>query len=149
MTNENGNYIWITQKLKIPLSELDMQFSRSGGPGGQNVNRRETRVELLFDVGRSPSLSEAQRSRLLQRLANQIDSSGILHIVAQTYRSQLRNREEALERFVRLLRGALRKRRRRVPTQVPPQVTEWRLTGKRQRSETKRLRKPVEHHEDE
>jgi ribosome-associated protein len=100
-------------------------------------------VELLFDVQGSPSLSEKQRDRLLKRLASQIDQNGILHIVAHTHRSQLRNRQEAIERFVRLLQRALRRRRRRLPTKVPPQAIEQRLARKRRRSEIKKLRKRV------
>jgi ribosome-associated protein len=143
MTTDNPQSIPITGQLTIPASELSLQFSRSGGPGGQNVNRRETRVELLFDVANSPSLSDAQRSRLLRRLASHIDSDGLLHVVAQTHRSQRRNREEALQRFVRLLRGALRKRKRRFATEVPQKAKERRLAEKRRRSEAKKQRKPV------
>lgn len=143
MSNDNPQSIPITNTLSIPASELTFQFSRSSGPGGQNVNRRETRVELLFDVANSPSLSQAQRSRLLHRLASHIDRQGLLHVVAQTSRSQHRNREEALQRFAYLLRSALRKRKRRVPTQVSQQAKERRLSAKRRRSETKTQRRPV------
>jgi len=142
-SNESPQTIPITPKLAIPASELSFQFSRSGGPGGQNVNRRETRVELLFDVANSPSLSDGQRSRLLRRLATHIDSDGVLHVVAQTERSQHRNREQALQRFAYLLRGALRKRKRRIPTHVPKLARERRLADKRRRSESKQRRKPV------
>jgi len=143
MADESSEYIRITRALSIPASELEFRFSRSGGPGGQRVNRRETRVELLFDVQGSPSLNEKQRDRLLKRLASQIDRNGILHIVAHTHRSQLRNRQEAIERFVRLLQRGLRARRRRLPTKVPPQVMEQRLDRKRRRSEIKELRKRI------
>jgi len=143
MTDDSAQSIAITDTLAIPASELTFQFSRSSGPGGQNVNRRETRVELLFDVANSPSLSEAQRSRLLKRLASHIDSAGVLHVVAQMYRSQHRNREEAQQRFAHLVRSALRKRKRRILTKVPPKAKERRLTEKRRRSETKERRKPV------
>lgn len=143
MADESSEYIHITRALAIPGSELEFRFSRSGGPGGQRVNRRETRVELLFDVQGSPSLSEKQRDRLLKRLASQIDHNGILHIVAHTHRSQLRNRQEAIERFIRLLQRGLRARRRRLPTKVPPQAIEQRLARKRRRSEIKKLRKRI------
>ncbi len=143
MNSDNTQSIAITQTLSIPASELTFQFSRSGGPGGQNVNRRETRVELLFDVANSPHLSEAQRSRLLNRLANHIDRDGVLHVVSQAERSQRRNREEALDRFVHLLRSALRKRRRRIATAVPQKAKQRRLAEKRRRSEAKERRKSV------
>jgi ribosome-associated protein len=143
MTTDNPQSIAITPRLTIPASELTFQFSRSGGPGGQNVNRRETRVELLFDVANSPSMSEAQRSRLLKRLGTHIDSDGVLHLVAQTHRSQRRNREEAVQRFVQLLRSALRRRKRRIATEVPHKAKERRLAAKRRRSESKERRKPV------
>lgn len=143
MKEENGtrNYISITRDLVIPVSEVQFQFSRSGGPGGQNVNRRETRVELLFDVQHSPSLSEEQRARLLQRLANQVDAQGILRIVADTQRSQLQNRQEALARLVQWLRRGLYVPKRRRPTRPSQQAIERRLTRKRRRSEIKELRK--------
>ena len=138
-----STHIAITRKLAIPLSEIKFQFSRSSGPGGQNVNRRETRVELLFDVQNSPSLSEEQRDQLLQRLANKIDGEGILHIVASSHRSQLRNRERALKLFVRTLQTGLRVRQRRLPSRPSRQSRERRLAQKRQRSETKKLRQRI------
>jgi ribosome-associated protein len=147
MANESSEPIKITRKLAIPASELEFRFSRSGGPGGQNVNRRETRVELLFDVEGSPTLSEKQRKRLLKRLAKQIDGEGVLHIAVQTHRSQLRNRQEAVERFVAALQRAIRKRKRRFPTKVPAQAKEQRLATKRKRSEIKKKRKGVDSHD--
>nr|MBC7244641.1 aminoacyl-tRNA hydrolase [Chloroflexota bacterium] len=142
-TEENKEHIRITGDLVIPSSELEFRFSRSGGPGGQRVNRRETRVELLFDVQHSPSLNDVQRSRLLNRLAGYIDSEGILRIVATTHRSQLRNREEAITRFVQLLQRGLRSSRRRVPTTPSPQSVQQRIERKRRRSQIKELRKHI------
>jgi ribosome-associated protein len=143
MTDDSSACIQINRKLAIPLSELRFQFSRSGGPGGQNVNRRETRVELLFDLRQSPSLSEGQRARLMQRLARYLDQDGILHIVVATERSQLRNRQEALGRFAQLLQQGLRVSRQRLPTQPSAQAMARRLDHKRQRSATKAGRQPV------
>ena len=139
-----SNLISITPALAIPASELQFQFSRSGGPGGQNVNKRETRVELLFDLRKSSSLSEEQRMRLLQRLANQVDCEGILRIVADSQRSQLQNRQEALTRFVQLLQRALYMPRRRRPTRPSRQTVEQRLNRKRQRAEAKGRRRHVQ-----
>ena len=121
----------ITDSLTIPLSELHFQFSRSGGPGGQHVNRSETQVELTFDVANSPTLSEAQRLRILAALKSSIDSRGMLHLSAQTTRSQHRNRLEVIERFQRLLQRALHIPNRRVPTRPPAKVKEQRLAEKR------------------
>ena len=91
--------IVINSNLTIPSSEINYRTTRSGGPGGQHVNKAETQVELLFDVTHSPSLDEAQRQRILSQLKNLIDQDGVLHLVAQSERSQLRNREIVTARF--------------------------------------------------
>src|SRR5512135_2338893 len=91
-----GDGLIVSGNLSIPAAELSFRYSRSGGPGGQHVNRTETRVELLFDVAHSPSLSEGQRGRLLERLAGRLDRDGILHIVSSATRSQLENRADAV-----------------------------------------------------
>ena len=133
----------ITNNLTIPLSDLRFRFARSSGPGGQHVNRSATRVELLFDVMGSPSLTEAQRERALKALAPYIDSDGVLHLVSQTFRSQLRNREDVVERFQTLMRKAMRVPKRRRPTRPSRAAQERRLASKRRRSEIKRQRSPV------
>ena len=135
--------LFITNTLTIPLSELRFRFARSSGPGGQHVNRSATRVELLFDVAGSPSLTEAQREQALKALAPYIDSEGILHLVSQTFRSQLRNREEVVERFRTLMHKAMRVPKRRRPTRPSRAAQERRLANKRRRSEIKRQRGPV------
>jgi len=127
----------ITDTVSIPLSELRFRFARSSGPGGQHVNRSATQVELLFDVAGSPSLNEAQRRRVLRRLKSRIDKEGVLHLVSQRFRSQLRNREEVVERFQRLMREALRVPKRRLPTHPTQASRERRLEEKRRRSEIK------------
>ncbi len=136
----NGDSLPIQEGLEIPLAELTFRFSRSGGPGGQHVNRSETRVELLFDVARSPSLSEAQREQLLRNLAPYLDRRGVLHLVSGASRSQHENRQEVVRRFVRLLQQGLRRRRRRVPTRPRPASVARRLEAKRRRSLLKRER---------
>lgn len=130
----------ITPALAIPRAELQFRTSRSGGPGGQHVNKVETRVELLFDVAASPSLSDAQQQRLLEDLRTWLDSDGVLHLVSDSYRSQYRNREDVIARFVLLLQHALRPRIPRKATRVPRAVKAARLQEKHHRAEIKRRR---------
>lgn len=132
--------IQINTTLFIPLGEISFRFSRSGGPGGQHVNRSETRVELLFDVANSPSLNEEQRARLLERLVHRIDKEGVLHLVSEESRSQRLNREVVIERFVSLLQTALRPHRRRRPTRPSQAAREQRLEQKRRQSRKKQSR---------
>ena len=130
--------------LSIPLSELNFRFSRSGGPGGQHVNRTETRVELLFDVGQSPSLNDEQRQRLLARLGGSLDSEGVLHIVSSLTRSQLDNRADTVARLQVVLRRALHRPRHRVATRPSRSSREQRLHAKRQHSQRKQTRGRVD-----
>jgi ribosome-associated protein len=137
--------IRINAELSIPEAEISFTFSRSGGPGGQNVNKLSTRATLRFDVSASPSLSDAQRGRILERLSTRISKEGILRVVSQKHRTQKMNREEATERFAGLLRGALLRRRPRKKTGVPAGVRKKRLEDKRRRSRLKAGRtRPVE-----
>ncbi len=140
----NDSIMHITDTVSIPMSELQFRFARSGGPGGQHVNRSATQVELLFDVVNSPSLDEEQRQRVLSKLKSRIDKEGVLHLVSQETRSQLRNREEAVERFRELMRDALHVPKSRRPTRPSRAVRERRLEEKRRRSGTKRDRRPVQ-----
>ena len=121
----------ITDTVAIPLSELRYQFSRSGGPGGQHVNRAATQVELTFDVQGSVSLDEPQRARVLGKLASVIDSRGVLRLTCQTTRSQARNRADVTERLQRLLRQALHVPKPRRPTRPSRAAVERRLQEKR------------------
>lgn len=131
----------ITPALAIPREELSFRTSRSSGPGGQHVNKTETRVELLFDTVASPSLTEFQRDILFGKLGSAIDDDGVIHVVSERYRSQLRNREDAIAKFVALLQNALRPVKHRKPTRVPRGVKEARLQEKKQRGEIKRVRR--------
>jgi len=134
--------------VMIPRAELQFRTSRSSGPGGQHVNKVETRVELLFDLANSPSLTEEQRARAMAALHSRLDDDGVLHLVADSFRSQFRNREDAVARFVALLEHALRPRKPRRPTRVPRGVREERLQQKKQRAETKRLREKPRGHDE-
>ena len=97
----------VTEELSIPLSELQLVFSGSTGPGGQNVNRVATRVTVRFDVAGSPSLSEEHKQQIRSRLSTRMDKHGVLRIVSQKHRSQDANRQAAVERLQELLREAL------------------------------------------
>jgi ribosome-associated protein len=137
----------ISDQVSIPPAELAFRFSRSSGPGGQHVQKTSTRVELLFDVAHSPSLSERQRDQIMQRLAGYIDSEGILHLVAQSERSQLRNREEVVARFQSLMQRALKRRKRRKHTEPTVASQERRLRRKKRRGEIKKWREDVRDYE--
>ena len=133
--------IIINNHVTIPRSELHFKFARGGGPGGQNVNKVETRVELLFDVAHSPSFSDGDRDKLLSHLRSRITDDGILQIISGESRSQWQNREKAIDRFISLLQAALRPRKKRVKTKVPHGVKQKRLESKKRRGEIKRLRR--------
>jgi ribosome-associated protein len=133
--------VQVTPELAIPVGELQFRVSRSGGPGGQSVNTTDSRVELLFDLAGSPSLSDEQKQRAIRRLGRRVDPSGTLRVVAQTYRSQLANRRVAVERFAALLAGALAVQRSRRPTRPSAGAAARRLDTKRRRATTKQLRR--------
>lgn len=130
----------INARLTIPRGELVLRATRSGGPGGQHVNTSSTRIELTWSVAESPSLTDAQRERLLDKLASRLDGEGRVRIVSQEERSQLRNREEAVERFREVVREALVVPRKRKPTRPTAASKERRLKVKRERSARKRER---------
>jgi ribosome-associated protein len=130
--------IRVTRSVVIPLAEIELRFSRSSGPGGQHAQKSETRVEAVFDVEASESLTHAQKRRVIERAGT------VLRAIAQDERSQARNRELALERLAAHLREALRVRRKRVATEPTTAAKERRLEEKRRRAELKRLRRPIE-----
>ena len=125
----------VTRSVTLPLDEIRLRFSRSSGPGGQHAQRSETRVEALFDVEASGALTEAQKRRVIGR------TGPVIRAVAQDERSQLRNRELAVERVVEALREALNARRARRPTEPTAASRERRLEQKRRRAAVKRLRR--------
>ena len=132
--------IRIRAGLAIPESEITFTASRSGGPGGQNVNKVSSRVTLSFDVPASTALSEEQKRKITGRLATRINKDGVLRIVSQKTRSQDMNRNDALERFSDLLRGALTEQRSRIKTRVPAGAKERRIEEKRKRTLIKQKR---------
>lgn len=138
----------VTPALTIPRAELTERFSRSSGPGGQGVNTTDSRVELSWDVGRSAVLSDAQRQRVTDRLADRL-VDGVLTVVASEHREQRRNRDAATRRLAALVADALAPpRRTRRPTRATRGSQERRLTAKKQRSATKRLRSSKPRRED-
>lgn len=130
----------IGEGLSIPDEELSFATSRSGGPGGQNVNKLETRVTVRLDVARSPSLTDAQRQRLLERLATRITRSGVLHVTSQKHRTQGENREAAVARLAELMAEALREEVPRKATRVSKAAKRRRVDAKKRRGQRKRER---------
>lgn len=131
----------INSHLRVPLAELRYQFARSSGPGGQHVNKTESQVELTFDVAHSPSLTDVQRQRVLHKLKNLIDTDGVLHLTAQSERSQLRNREAVTARFQQVLAQALHVPKQRRPTKPSAASKEKRIASKKQHGRIKQLRR--------
>ena len=135
--------IRITPDIAIRETELKLDFIRSSGPGGQNVNKVATAVQLRFDAVRSPSLPEDVRRRLVRIAGKRVSKEGVLLIDARRFRTQERNRQDAVDRLAQWIRRAAEKPKRRIKTKPTRGSRERRLEGKRQRSETKRLRKSV------
>jgi ribosome-associated protein len=136
MAAMEGDRIRVTRSVHLPLADVQLRFSRSSGPGGQHANTSETRVEASLDVGSCSALTDVQKRRVVAK------AGPVLRAVAQDERSQLRNRELAVERLVEQLRQALKVERRRVATRPTAASRERRLEAKKRRSQTKRLRRP-------
>lgn len=128
--------IRVTRSVELSLDEIELRVSRSSGPGGQHAQKTSTRVEAVFDVEASAALSPVQKRRVTAK------AGPVLRAVSQDERSQLRNRELAVERLVAKLREALYVPRRRVATRPSKAAVERRLEDKRRRAATKRLRRP-------
>jgi ribosome-associated protein len=134
--------IRVTKHINLDENEIEYHFVRASGPGGQHVNKAATAVQLRFDVANSPSLPDDVRQRLIRLAGRQVTEEGVLIIDARRYRSQERNRRDATDRLLQLIRSAASRpkvRRRTKPTRA---ARERRLEEKRRRSETKRTRRP-------
>lgn len=135
--------IQVTRDIAIGEDEIHLEFLRSSGPGGQNVNKVATAVQLRFDVSGSPSLPEDVRERLTSLAGNQITDDGILIVKSARFRTQWRNRQDGIDRLVELIRSASQRPKVRRRKKVSLTSKLRRLESKRYRSKTKRLRRPV------
>jgi ribosome-associated protein len=132
--------VQISDDLDIPEREISFRYSRSSGPGGQNVNKVATKVTLLFSVADSSALNDHQKERINRRLGTRISKDGVLHVTSERHRTRSANQRDALSRFSELLATALKPRKRRKKTRMPAAAKRKRLESKRRRSEKKRLR---------
>ena len=140
--------IYITNEIRIDENEIKFQFIKASGPGGQNVNKVATAVQLRFDAINSPSLPEDVRARLIRLAGRRITDDGILIIEAKRFRKQEQNRQDAIDRLVKLIKKATEKPKPRIKTKQPKAAKERLLATKRHRSTLKKLRHRVEISED-
>ena len=131
----------INDRLFIDDNELDYEFARSSGPGGQNVNKVETKVTLKFDVAASRSLTPEQKALVTDRLATRITKDGVLRVTSQRHRTREANRHAAIARFIELVDDALSVRARRKPTKVSRAAKRRRIEAKKRRSQKKAMRR--------
>ena len=139
--SRRGSGVRVNRSVTIPLDEIRFSFSTSGGPGGQHANRSATRVSLVWNVEGSSALGPRQRQRINEVLGRRIDSAGRLRLTSDRYRSQLRNREDVLDRLAKLVEDALRPRPTRQATTPSRAAKERRLREKRHRSQIKTQRR--------
>jgi len=130
----------ISDELTIDDDEIRFEFARSSGPGGQNVNKVETKVRLLFDVAGSPSLNAEQRARIEDKLPTRITKDGVLYISSQRHRTREANRKATIEKFVELLAGALAVEKPRKKTRISKTQKAKRLESKKRKSRKKAMR---------
>ncbi|MDY6838749.1 MAG: alternative ribosome rescue aminoacyl-tRNA hydrolase ArfB [Thermodesulfobacteriota bacterium] len=137
--------IKITSTISLAEKEVQEVFIRGSGPGGQNVNKVATAVQLRFDVGKSPSLPDDVRKRLIRLAGRRMTEGGVLIIEARRFRRQEQNRQDAMDRLVRLIRRAAERPKARRKTRPTLESKRRRLEAKRRRAETKRMRRSVRH----
>jgi ribosome-associated protein len=133
--------IEITDRIIINEDEIQLDFIRSSGPGGQNVNKVSSGVQLHYDVKNSPSLPEDVRNRLMRQAHNRITQGGILILEAKQFRTQEQNRQDAVERLIELIRTAAKKPKIRKRTKISKDSNRKRLEAKRRRGRIKRMRR--------
>lgn len=134
----------IANGLTIPETDVTFTTARSSGPGGQHVNKTETKVTLIFDLDGTTALDERQKDQVRERLASRVSKSGTLRVSSQRHRSQKANRDATIERFATLLGEALTPQRQRKPTRVPPKAKKLRLEEKRRTAEKKKGRRGLD-----
>jgi ribosome-associated protein len=134
----------IKKDLIIPEHELTITTSRSGGPGGQHVNKTDSRVTLHWNISTTTALNDAQKQRVLQKLQSQLNQEGILSISCGTTRSQTQNKRLAIHQLIQKITKALHVPKKRIKTGVPSPIKQKRLQKKRERSEIKKLRRDYE-----
>jgi ribosome-associated protein len=137
----SDTHLAVTRSLQIPLAEIDFQYSRSSGPGGQNVNKLNTRVQMWWDATNSLSLREDVRERFLKQNAGRLTKEGVLQLECQQFRTQLANRTHCLDELAELVRKALVRPKKRRPTRPTKGSKERRLKGKKERSQKKESRR--------
>jgi len=137
----------VTRTISLNENEIGLHFVRSSGPGGQNVNKVATAVQLRFDVGNSPSLPGDVRTRLIRLAGRRITQDGILIIEARQFRTQEGNREDAIERLVELIRAAAVRPKPRRKTKPSRAAKERRIEGKKRRGEVKKMRRTAPSHD--
>ena len=140
--------IKVNREIEIPESELEISFARSGGPGGQKVNKTSSAVVLKFDLKHSSALPDRVRKRLMELFGNMISSEGVLVLHSRKHRSQSRNRDSAIRKLVKLIRKAARKPRRRRRTKPTRASQEKRIAEKKRRGKLKKNRNFIPDRED-